>query len=79
MLKELKKVTLRPSEVKDMFGIPEGTLANLRWAKKGPRYFKKPGNGKKTACRGVFYLLADVEEWITSRPVQTVDSIEVAK
>lgn len=71
MEKELKKIALKPSEVRAMFGIPEGTLANLRWAKKGPRYFKKP-NG-----RGVFYLLSDVHDWITSQPVQTMDSIEV--
>lgn len=71
MSKDLKKVVLKPAEVREMFGIPEGTLANMRWAKKnGPRYFKKPGG------RGVFYLLADVEAWITSQPVQTMDSIE---
>jgi predicted DNA-binding transcriptional regulator AlpA len=67
---ETKKLFLRPPEVKARFGIPEGTLANMRSAKKGPRYFRKPGG------RGIFYLLADVEKWITSRPVQTVDSIE---
>ncbi len=67
--KPLKRIALKPSEVKAMFGIPEGTLANLRWAKKGPRYFKKPGG------RGVFYLLSDVEDWITSNPVETIDSI----
>ncbi len=67
--KPLKRIVLKPSEVKAMFGIPEGTLANLRWAKKGPRYFKKPGG------RGVFYLLSDVEDWITSNPVETIDSI----
>ncbi len=67
--KPLKRIVLKPSEVKAMFGIPEGTLANLRWAKKGPRYFKKPGG------RGVFYLLSDVEDWITSNPVETIDSL----
>jgi hypothetical protein len=71
MSRELKRVVVRPSEVRAMFGIPEGTLANLRWAKKGPRYFRKPGG------RGIFYLLSDVEAWITSQPVQTIDSIEL--
>jgi hypothetical protein len=57
-----------------MFGIPEGTLANMRWSKKtGPRYFRKPGG------RGIFYLLSDVEEWITSQPVLTVDSLREAE
>jgi hypothetical protein len=67
--KNLKRIALKPSEVKAMFGIPEGTLANMRWAKRGPRYFKKPGG------RGVFYILAEVEAWITSQPVLTVDSL----
>ena len=73
MKKELPRIVLKPSEVQQMFGIPEGSLANLRWAKRGPRYFKKPSG------RGVFYLLADVESWITSHPVQTLDSIEAEK
>ena len=68
--REFKKITMTPAEVDAMFGIPVGSLANLRWSKRGPRYFKRPGG------RGVFYLLADVESWITSRPVQTLDSIE---
>ena len=68
--RELKKVTLTPAEVEAVFGICKGTLANLRWSKRGPRYFKRPGG------RGVFYLLADVETWITSQPVQTLDSLE---
>lgn len=73
MSKEIRKIVLKPSEVREMFGIPEGTLANLRWSKRGPRYFKRPGG------RGVFYLLADVETWITSQPVQTLDSIEAER
>ena len=70
MSKELKRIALKPSEVREIFGIPEGTLANLRWAKRGPRYFKRPSG------RGVFYLLADVEGWLTSQPVQTLDSVD---
>jgi hypothetical protein len=69
MSKDLKRIVLKPAEVKEIFGIPEGTLANMRWAKRGPRYFRKPGG------RGIFYLMADVESWITSHPVLTVDSI----
>jgi hypothetical protein len=68
-MKDMKKIAAKPEEISQMFGIPQGTLANLRWAKKGPRYFKRPGG------RGVFYLLSDVEEWITSQPVLTVDSL----
>jgi len=59
-----KPIALRPAEVRAIFGIPEGTLANLRWMNKGPRCFRKPGG------RGIFYLLADVEAWITSQPIE---------
>jgi hypothetical protein len=68
--RQLQKIALTPVEVYATFGIPPGTLANLRWAKKGPRYYKRPGG------RGVFYLMADVLEWITSQPVQTMDSVD---
>lgn len=64
----MKKIALKPREVSDLFGIPEGTLANLRWKKRGPRYFKRP-NG-----RGVFYLLTDVQNWLLSSPVLTADA-----
>jgi len=69
MSHDLKKVVLKPAEVKEVFGIPEGTQANMRWAKKGPRYFKKPGG------RGIYYLYSDVLEWITANPVLTRDSL----
>jgi hypothetical protein len=69
MNKESRRIALKPSEVRETFGIPEGTLANLRWARKGPRYFKRPGG------RGIFYLLADVEVWITSRPVYPSEGV----
>ncbi len=66
---ESRKIALRPREVAETFGIPEGSLANLRWMKKGPRFFRKPGG------RGIFYLFSDVEKWLMSQPVLTVDSI----
>jgi hypothetical protein len=67
---DLNHLVLKPSEVRVVFGIPVGTLANLRYAKKGPRFFRKPGG------RGIFYLASDVEAWITSQPVQTMDSLK---
>jgi hypothetical protein len=70
MKKEVQKKAITPVELEAIYGIPRGSSANMRWAKKGPRYFKRPGG------RGVLYLVADVEAWITSRPVQTLDSID---
>lgn len=43
----------------------EGSLANLRSKKKGPRYYK---NGRKVLYRG-----SDIDAWLLENPVQTVD------
>jgi len=40
---ESKNRILRPKDVSEIFGIPAGTLANLRYNKKGPKYYKYPG------------------------------------
>ena len=69
MNKELRKIAAKPEEIAQMFGIPVGTLANLRSKKQGCKWFRRP-NG-----RGVLYLVSDFEEWITSQPVLTVDSL----
>lgn len=68
MSNELKKRTLTPAEVEEIYGIPRGSLANMRWAKRGPRYYKRPGG------RSVFYLREDVERWVLQNPVVTLDS-----
>jgi len=67
--RELKKA-LPPADVEAEYGIPRGTQANLRWAKRGPRYYRRPGG------RGIFYLRTDLENWLMSQPVLTRDSIE---
>ena len=64
-LSERKMLT--PAEVEAIFGIPRGSLANMRWAKRGPRYFKA-GHKK------VLYRVTDVKEWIERSPVLTLDS-----
>jgi hypothetical protein len=55
-----------PQEVSQIFGIPAGTLANLRSKKEGPRFFKRG--------RRVVYFFADVESWLRQNPVLTRDS-----
>lgn len=64
-----RKKALSPVDVEQMYGIPRGSLANMRWAKTGPRYYK-------VGARRVMYLVDDVEDWITRSPVQTKDSME---
>ena len=58
---------LSPAQVEVVFGIPRGSLANLRWAKRGPLYFK-------AGPRRVLYRVTDVRAWIEKHPVQTADS-----
>jgi hypothetical protein len=57
------KKAYSPFEVSQAYGIPEGTLANLRMKKQGPRYFR--------VGRRVLYLSEDLEAWIKANPVQT--------
>jgi predicted DNA-binding transcriptional regulator AlpA len=54
---------LTASELAVLIGKNERTLANWRCARSGPR-FVKLGNS-------VRYLVAEVEEWIKSRRVET--------
>lgn len=68
MREALNKRTVTPDEAVQMFGVPKGTLANLRSQKRGCRYFKQ---GKR-----VFYRTDEFEKWLTSNPVMTTDSIE---
>jgi len=54
-------------EMSRLYGIPAGTLANLRYQKKGPKYYK---NGKS-----VIYFTEDFEDWLRRKPVLTRDSL----
>ncbi len=48
-----------------------GTLANLRLAKRSPKYFK--------CGRKVVYRVEDLEAFLFARPVLTRDSFEAAR
>ncbi len=64
---EKQKRFVTPREAATIYGFAEGTLANLRSSKRGCRYYK--------AGRKILYDLHDFEDWITSHPVLTIDSI----
>jgi len=68
-MRETQKKTVTAKEVAEMYGIAEGTLANMRSQKRGPKYYKCGGRRK------VLYALVDVEDWITCSPVLTEDSL----
>jgi len=52
-----------------LYGLDVRTLANYRYQKRGPQYFK--------CGRKVLYRVEHIEEWILRNPVLTIDSIEV--
>jgi len=64
-----KKMMVCPEEAAALFSISRGTLANWRTAKKGPRFYR--------VSRKILYKIEDLEEFFTSTPVLTIDSIEL--
>ena len=62
-----KRRMVGPDDAETLYSVPKGTLANWRWAKKGPKYYKV--NHK------VLYRLEDLEDFFTANPVLTVDSL----
>jgi len=63
----LAKNVISPREASQLFSISEGTLANLRCLKRGPRYYR--------VGRKVLYSIADFEAWLFQNPVLTTDSL----
>ncbi len=63
-----QNMSVPASEAARILGIPVGSLANMRWAKCGPRYIKA-GN------RRILYRLSDLAEWLEKNVVLTTDNI----
>ncbi|HME42601.1 MAG TPA: hypothetical protein VKF36_05895 [Syntrophorhabdales bacterium] len=63
-----RRIAAGPEVISDQYGIPVGTLANLRSQRRGPRFYKRG--------RRVLYYIEDVERWLRAYPVQTLDSME---
>ena len=55
---------LSPAAVEALYGIPRGSLANLRWSRRGPPFYK-------VGLRRVLYRAEDVVAWVESHPVLT--------
>lgn len=62
----MSKLLINPAEAANFLGVKTGTLAIWRCYKKGPRYRKIQGK--------VWYTLADLEEFINSSVMETLDS-----
>jgi hypothetical protein len=67
MMKNERKA-LTAKEVSEIYGINLGSLANCRWSKRGPRYYR--------TGRRIVYKPEDVEQWLFSQPVHTIDSVK---
>ncbi len=70
---EQKKRTLTTQEVEMLYSIPVGSLCQLRYLKRGPKYFILGNTDSKR--HKILYFVEDVENWIRSQPVNTFDSI----
>ncbi len=64
---ETPKVAMTPQEAERIYGIPAGTLANWRYRKVGPKYYR--------VSRKIFYAVMDFDEWFRRNPVLTADSL----
>lgn len=56
-MKRREKKFGTPQEVEEIYSLSKGWLANMRWKRTGPKFFR-------AGRRRVLYNLADVEEWI---------------
>jgi hypothetical protein len=59
--------TMTPQIAAERYGLSVGTLANDRYNKHGPRYFR--------CGRKVLYLVDEFEAWLLRNPVMTIDSL----
>jgi hypothetical protein len=64
----IKARMVSPEDAARLFSTSPGTLANWRCLKKGPRFYK--------VNRKILYKVDDLEDFFTSAPVQTIDSLE---
>ena len=66
-MKTEKTKAAGPEVISEIYGVPTGTLANMRSQGRGPKFYRRG--------RRVIYFFTDVEKWLTSKPCQTLDSI----
>jgi hypothetical protein len=66
MKKDEERKAITPLQFELIYGIPRGSLGQMRHKRIGPRYFKA---GK----RRVLYMIRDVEKWLTRKVRNTSD------
>lgn len=63
----LPKRAFSSDEVESVYGVPKGTLANLRCRREGAVFFKVGGK--------VYYRVDEFEKWFFSNRVLTKDAV----
>jgi len=64
MSEKFERKVITPQEAEKIYGISAGTLANLRIARRGPKFFR-------AGRRKVIYRVSDFENWLFCHPVET--------
>jgi len=67
MNRKIERKSGTPYEMAQAYGLAEGSLANMRYKKVGPKYFK--------IGRRVLYFFDDFEQWLRQNPIVTRDSV----
>ena len=62
----VEKLAFSTGEAAEAIGTTKGVMANWRWAKIGPKYFRHN--------RKIFYMRNDLLAWLTMNPTITKDS-----
>ena len=65
MNNKLRRKAATPREMAHIYGLAEGSLANMRYKKEGPQYFK--------VGRRVLYFFDEFERWLRRNPIVTKD------
>lgn len=67
----VSKITASSAAIAKMFDLNQGTLANMRSKRIGPKFFK--------VGRKILYRISDVEQWVFDNPVVTSDSLPASQ
>ena len=69
MKKVIEKLAFSTEEAADAIGSTKGVMANWRWARIGPKYYRQK--------RKIFYLREDLLGWLKMNPTMTKDSYDI--
>ena len=71
MKRVTEKIAFSTEEAADAIGSTKGVMANWRWSKIGPKYYRHN--------RKIFYLRDDLLAWLKMNPIMTRDSLDIER